>query len=56
VLKPIGPFEVLRVQPADDVRLRAYRIKSEAEPFERSVREYEIVASPAEPQIWRSEH
>jgi hypothetical protein len=56
VLKPIGPFEVLRVQPADDVRLRAYRIKSKAEPFERSAREYEIVASPAEPQIWRSEH
>ena len=46
VLKPIGPYEVLRVQPADDVRLRAYRIKSKAEPFERSAREYEIVASP----------
>ena len=56
VLKPIGPFEVLRVQPADDVRLHAYRIKSKAEPFERSAREYEIVASAAEPQIWRSEH
>jgi hypothetical protein len=41
--KPIGPYEVLRVQPADDVRLRAYRIKSKAEPFERSAREYEIV-------------
>jgi len=36
--KPIGPYEVLRVQTADDVRLRAYRIKSKAEPFERSVR------------------
>lgn len=43
-MKPTGPFEVLRVQPADDVRLRAYRIKSKAEPFERSAREYEIVA------------
>jgi len=31
------------VQPADDVRLRAYLIKSKAEPFERSAREYEIV-------------
>jgi hypothetical protein len=41
--KPIGPYEVLRVQPADDVRLRAYLIKSKAEPFERSAREYEIV-------------
>ena len=53
--KPIGPFEVLRVQPADDVRLRAYRIKSKAEPFERSAREYEIVAVPdipGEPQVF----
>ena len=56
VLKPMGPFEVLRVQLADDVRFRAYRIKSKAEPFERSARECEIVASPAEPRIWRSEH
>ena len=58
-MKPTGPFEVLRVQPADDVRLRAYRIKSKAEPFERSAREYEIVAIrdiPDEPQVWRSEH
>jgi hypothetical protein len=39
-------YEVLRVQSADDVRLRAYRIKSKAEPFERSVREYEILAIP----------
>jgi hypothetical protein len=42
--KPIGPYEVLRVQPADDVRLRAYRIKSKSEAFERSAKEYEIVA------------
>jgi hypothetical protein len=58
-MKPTGPFEVLRVQPADDVRLRAYRIKSKAEPFERSAREYEIVAIrdiPDEPPVWRSEH
>ena len=33
-------------QPADDPRLRAYRIKSKVEPFERSVREYEILAIP----------
>ena len=29
---------------ADDVRSRTYRIKSKAEPFERSAKEYEIVA------------
>ena len=56
--KPIGPFEVLRVQPGDDVRLRAYRIKSKAEPFERSVKEYEILAipqTPAESVVRRNE-
>jgi hypothetical protein len=56
--KAIGPFEVLRVQPGDDARLRAYRIKSKAEPFERSAREYEIVATPdlpEEPQVWRTQ-
>jgi hypothetical protein len=42
--KPVGPYEVVRVQPADDPRLRAYRIKSKAEPFERSAKEYEIIA------------
>jgi hypothetical protein len=38
-MKPTGPFEVLRVQPAEDVLLRAYRIKSKAEPFDPSARE-----------------
>jgi hypothetical protein len=42
--RPRGPFEVTRVLPADDVRSQTYRIKSKAEPFERSVKEYEIVA------------
>ncbi len=53
--KPSGPYEVVRVQPADDVRLRAYRIKSKTEPFERSAREYEIVAIlgvPDEAQVF----
>jgi hypothetical protein len=35
---------VTRVLPAEDVRSRTYRIKSKAEPFERSAKEYEIVA------------
>jgi hypothetical protein len=40
-----GPYEVLRVLPADDeMKPRVYRIKSQAEPFERNVNEYEIVA------------
>ena len=39
------PYEVLRVLPADDeTKPRVYRIKSQAEPFERNVNEYEIVA------------
>ncbi len=42
--KPSGPYEVVRVQPADDPQFRAYRIKSKAEPFERSAKEHEIVA------------
>jgi hypothetical protein len=57
--KPIGPYEVLRVQPADDPRLRVYRIKSKAEPFERSVKEYEILAihqTPAESLVRRNEN
>jgi hypothetical protein len=41
---PSGPFEVTRVLPAEDVRSQTYRIKSKAEPFERSAKEYEIVA------------
>jgi hypothetical protein len=39
-----GPYEVLRVLPADDLKPQAYRIRSQAEPFERNVSEHEIVA------------
>jgi len=40
-----GPYQVLRVLPTDDeTKPRVYRIKSQAEPFERNVNEYEIVA------------
>ncbi len=42
--KPNGPYEVVRVLPAEDVRSQTYRIKSRTEPFERSANEYEIVA------------
>ena len=43
-LRASGPFEVTRVLPADDVRSVTYRIRSKAEPFERSVMEYQLVA------------
>ena len=45
--KPTGPYAVLRQLPADDVKSRTYRIKSDAEAFERNVKEYEIVAAPS---------
>ena len=38
-----GPYEVLRVLPAEDLKPRVYRIKSQAEPFERNANEDEIV-------------
>ncbi len=43
--RPNGPFEVVRVLPAEDANSQTYRIKSKSEPFERSVKEYEIVAA-----------
>ena len=43
-LRSSGPYEVTRVLPAEDARSQTNRIKSKAEPFERSAKEYEIVA------------
>ncbi len=42
--KPSGPYEVVRVLPGDGPLARTYRIKSKTEAFERSAKEYEIVA------------
>jgi hypothetical protein len=42
--RPAGPYEVTRVLPAENADAQTYRIKSKAEPFERSAKEYEIVA------------
>jgi hypothetical protein len=42
--RPSGPFEVVRALPAENANSPTYRIKSKSEPFERSVKEYEIVA------------
>ena len=51
--RPNGPFEVVRVLPAEDSHSQTYRIKSKSEPFERSAKEYEllvVVASPSADQ------
>jgi hypothetical protein len=42
--KPTGPYAIVRVLPLEDGAFRSYHIKSVAEPFERSAKEYEIVA------------
>jgi len=42
--RPAGPYEVTRVLPTENAETQTYRIKSKAEPFERSAKEYEIVA------------
>ena len=42
--RPAGPYEVTRVLPAENADTQTYRIKSKSEPFERSAKEYEIVA------------
>ena len=39
-----GPYEVVRVLPADGANSRTYRIKSKVEPFERTANEYDLVA------------
>jgi hypothetical protein len=39
-----GPYEVIRVLPADGPNTRTYRIKSKVEPFERTANEYDLVA------------
>jgi hypothetical protein len=43
--KTRGPYKVMRVLPADDIRSQRYTIKSSSEAFERSANEYEIVAA-----------
>ena len=42
-MKTSGPYEVTRVLPCDDIASQRYRIKSAAEPFERTANAYEIV-------------
>ncbi len=49
MLRSAGPYEVMRVLPAEDANSQTYRIKSKSEPFERSAKEYEIVAVASPP-------
>ncbi len=44
-----GPYQVVRVLPAEEANARTYRIKSKSEPFERSAKEHEIVAVGSAP-------
>ena len=39
-----GPYEVVRVLPAEGANPRTYRVKSKVEPFERAANEYDLVA------------
>lgn len=47
--RPNGPFEIVRVLPAEDSHSQTYRIKSKSEPFERSAKEYELLVVVAAP-------
>jgi hypothetical protein len=43
-LRTRGPYEVIKILPADDAPQQTYRIRSQVEPFERVAKEYELVA------------
>lgn len=49
ISRPDGPYQVVRVLPAEEANARTYRIKSKSEPFERSAKEHEIVAVGSAP-------
>ncbi|RBP11969.1 hypothetical protein DFR50_11576 [Roseiarcus fermentans] len=42
--RPDGPFKVVRVLPSEEGGTQSYRIKSDREAFERTAKEYEIIA------------
>ncbi len=56
---PTGPYEIVSVAPSDEADSPSYRVKSQAEPFARAVRETDLVAvslaAPSEqaaPTLW----
>ena len=44
ISRPTGPYEVVSVVPTDEADSPSYRVKSQAEPFARAVRETDLVA------------
>lgn len=42
--RPTGPFQVVSVLPVDEGNFPTYRVKSNAEPFERAAKETDLVA------------
>jgi hypothetical protein len=44
ISRPSGPYEVVSVLPTDGADSASYRVKSQAEPFSRAVRESDLVA------------
>jgi hypothetical protein len=44
VSRPSGPYEIVSVLPGDGADSASYRVKSQAEPFSRAVRETDLVA------------
>jgi hypothetical protein len=43
ILRPKGPYEVVSVLPGDEPNSPTYRVKSNAEPFARAAREFDLV-------------
>jgi hypothetical protein len=44
ISRPSGPYEIVSVLPADGADSASYRVKSQAEPFSRAVKETDLVA------------
>jgi hypothetical protein len=44
ISRPSGPYEIVSVLPTDGGDSASYRVKSQAEPFSRAVRETDLVA------------
>ncbi|MFI5011093.1 MAG: hypothetical protein ACHQAY_01975 [Hyphomicrobiales bacterium] len=53
LLKPFAIYKIVARLPARDQELQ-YRVKSEQEPFERVVDEYQITAIPPQPPAVRA--
>jgi len=54
LLKPFATYKIVAALPARDEELQ-YRVKSEQEPFERVVGEFQIIALPPQPRAAQAE-